>query len=126
MPFLPSRRWFRFRLSTWFVLVGLAAWVMASKPVVPLSRYNATIGRSTWYFAIGWDGPEFVGPPMRPKSGHFTVTLSGTWQKTYRSYEFHILTDRLIYPSLGLLVFLAWKATWAVAERRRRRPAAPE
>jgi len=32
----------------------------------------------------------------------------------------------LIYPALLLAAFLAWKAAWAVVERRRRRASAPE
>lgn len=32
--FLPPRRWFQFRLSTWFVLVGIVAWALVSQPFV--------------------------------------------------------------------------------------------
>ncbi|MBX9789949.1 MAG: hypothetical protein K2Y37_13610 [Pirellulales bacterium] len=32
MQFLPPRRWLQFRLSTWFVLVAILGWAMASRP----------------------------------------------------------------------------------------------
>ena len=32
MRFRPSRRWFQFRLSTWFVLVAILAWGIVCWP----------------------------------------------------------------------------------------------
>ena len=35
MRFLPPRRWFQYRLSTWFVLVGILAWAIAESDKAP-------------------------------------------------------------------------------------------
>ncbi|MBX9789136.1 MAG: hypothetical protein K2Y37_09495 [Pirellulales bacterium] len=52
MRCLPPRRWLQFRLSTWFVLVAILAWAMATRPYLV-----AVQGASA--------GP-MAGPPWEP------------------------------------------------------------
>ncbi len=62
----PRRRWFQFKLSTWFVLVGILAWAMMEWPWVQdviisdgktFPIYHATEAETG---LIGYT--EFVGP----------------------------------------------------------------
>jgi len=97
MRFLPPRRWFQFRLSTWFVLVAILGWAMACRP---------------WWvneFDIDESSPRLV-------TGDIT-------QGIYLVDKSHV-NGQLLQPASALAVFLAWKAAWAVVERRRRRSAA--
>jgi hypothetical protein len=122
----PKRRWFRFRLSTVLILTAILAWGMASRPNV------------NWGHGGGGPDPMFV-----KYAAHFSVTLNelpwamdphyqvdnfslGFTVNRPGSYDWWWMTiapKALLYPVVTLLLFLAWKAAWAVIERRRaRRP----
>jgi hypothetical protein len=103
----PKRRWFRFRLSTVLVLTAIVAWGMAQRPFV------------RWY---GWDrsGDHHGWVERTPPSGLPAWRVEDELGYYQRSFP------QLRWPALALAVFLAWKAAWAVVERRRRRSATPE
>ena len=44
MRFLPPRRWFQFRLSTWFVLVATLVGLMISWPWIIVRSGNEIVG----------------------------------------------------------------------------------
>ncbi len=99
MKLLPPRRWFRFRLSTWFVLLGILCWFVST----PCNLYR--------HYSVNTPG-EFVW-------------LSDTTEPLDEFPEnvFHLHTDiypnpRLLGPTLALLAFITWKAFWAVRARR--------
>ena len=50
--------------------------------------------------------------------GHFVAVPAGPY------FTAVVPNPNLKWPALALAAFLAWKAAWAVAERRRRRSAA--
>jgi hypothetical protein len=105
MPFLPLRRWFQFRLSTWFVLVAIIAWAMTCRPY-----YWEIFGSTIEPASIGFNDadPYHLNEPSREHRKKFNPSLR--------------------WPALALTAFLTWKAAWAVGPRliRRHRSAAPE
>jgi hypothetical protein len=105
MPLLPSRRWLQFRLSTWFVLVAILGWAMATRPYYGwfVSRQLGTI--------------EQVRAIATEQTGRFSFksTTMGydaagadAWLEQRQQFN-----PRLKWPALALAVFLAWKAAWA-------------
>lgn len=97
MPDPPNQTWrrfFRFRLSTWLVLAGIAAWAMATRPYVVV----APIKWTRFVF-------EGAGPVDLPTMGER-------------------LNPYLGWPALALLAFLARKGFWLIRATRRERPAA--
>jgi hypothetical protein len=111
MRFLPPRRWFQFRLSTWFVLVAILAWAMTHWPTY-------------------WDGySEYINhwPADRitfidANTLHFAYGGLGRYILFWR---FKLFLEAFLVPALALAAFLAWKAAWAVVERRLAHPARP-
>ena len=103
MRLSPSRRWFQFRLSTWFVLVAILGWAFAVRPVVVFDYHTAILGdpvdhRPRFWIGINWGmGARY----------------------DFKTLEFGPIPD-LLWPVLALAAFLAWKAACAVVERRRR------
>jgi len=109
MRFLPPRRWFQFRLSTWFVLVAILAYAMTCRPW--WSTRDLLMGiESHRLQPLGWtyEGSE-------PFDGK--VLMFWSLPKNRPNPE-------LVRPALALAAFLAWKAAWAVVQRRRRQTAA--
>lgn len=104
----PKRRWFRFRLSTVLILTAILAWAMATRPFFVLVATE--------------NGRYVVFDP------HSSATLkegrSLYPDTTPMVYDW--INPRLKWPALAFAAFLAWKAAWAVVERRRRQCAASE
>lgn len=83
MP-LPPRRWFQFKLSTWFVLVAILAWAMLYWPWIETRRE--------------------LGAPVR----------YGLFIGTVRTYENRTRPNPdLLYPALALAAFVGLKAALA-------------
>lgn len=97
MPDTPakSRRWFQFRLSTWFVLVGIVAWAMW---LGPLSKRQESARRNN---------------PANPGQPEY-------YQVTYTA----INPSRALYPALALVALVGGKTAWRIVERRRAKAAA--
>lgn len=54
MQFLPSRRWFQFRLSTAFVLVGILCWMLSCRPyVVSIFGEMPFVSDGELWYAVG-------------------------------------------------------------------------
>ena len=106
----PKRRWFRFRLSTVLILTAIVAAAMAAWPWVTIERTTIT--------SNGSHGPACYGSaPVLPRFryvGGETTRTSVSWH-----YAREHFNPELAYPALALAAFLAWKAAWAVVERRR-------
>jgi hypothetical protein len=119
----PKRRWFQFRLSTWFVLVAILAWAMTYQPWIvtetiqgrssyiqlPSSSKSTADFESAYYQWLGRTKP--IGGPL--------------WLLTYRV---DYLNPRVLGPIAALVAFLAWKAAWAVGPQivRRGSSSSPE
>jgi hypothetical protein len=104
----PRRRWFQFRLSTWFVLLGILCWALTSVDFTSgLNRHHRTV----------WWINEFKMDEL----GHCIEIF---WGNARGWWWIFILLNRLVVPTLALLAFLTWKATWLVVEQRRARAAA--
>jgi hypothetical protein len=101
----PTRGWFRFRLSTVLILTAIAAWGMACRPYIV---------RTTELLVIDdWTQLPNPATPLFEETPGKGVTH---WLVDRRRLNGH-----LAVPAIALTAFLAWKAAWAVAERRRRR-----
>jgi hypothetical protein len=99
------RRWFRFRLSTVLILTAISAWGMATRPYVSFyDTYESEM--------------DFVGD--------FTFCKAHKWNAEVWTVTRYRLNSRLALPALALAAFLAWKAAWAMIERRRGQSAAKE
>ena len=123
----PKRRWFRFKLSTALILTAIVAWGMATRP------YWIT-HRTSWTVPIRYNvGPEFkLTRDHKIKSkpsvdnywhGYKVEFVHADGATAYYSGSRRSLNYRLAGPALALAAFLAWKAAWAVVERRRRNSA---
>ena len=120
----PKRRWFRFRLSTVLILIAILAWALAC-------RVHIDHGGDT-YSNIGF--PQGIG--FSVTTNHLpwvidhigledvdNVCLSASWRNQADMHE-HWLTftpKSVLWSPVALIAFLAWKAAWAVVERRRAR-----
>lgn len=101
MPFLHPRRWFQFRLSTWFVLVAILGWAMASAGTRWTDRNEITQGN--WLPPpTGWivKGPDPQDPLFR----------------VYQSPDWHF-NPRLHLPACALAAFLAGKLATSILPR---------
>jgi hypothetical protein len=92
----PRRRWFQFKLSTWFVLVAILCWALACWPWV---TYR-----------------EIVVRGQQAATG--AIVFGGIVQRHYS------LEPAFVWSTLALLAFLTWKTVWLMVERRRARAAA--
>lgn len=102
------RRFFQFRLSTWLVLVGIAAWGMAKLPHYTNSEV----------FMAFLEQPVpkgFVGVPVEYNWSYFGL---GKYEWFWRV---KLSADRLLYPALALAAFCCCKGYWLVRRRRRER-----
>jgi len=124
MPLLPPRRWFRFRLSTWFVLVALLAWAMTLRPYYTNGRLfmvlvdpkiaaearqqpfiSNRIDVHNWGMSIS---EQKARQRNRPEIG-FDNYNTRVWY--WRS---RLTLERLAYPALALAAFVGWKTAWAL------------
>jgi len=120
----PKRRWFRFRLSTVLILTAIVAWAMACRPSVDWGYLENTVEfdptkAADLYIALD-DDPKRPGDSVVDFDNVcFGFSLSGPsgWNQRWIS----IAPKSLVYPAISLAAFLAWKAAWAVIERRRAR-----
>lgn len=123
----PKRRWFRFRLSTVLILTAIVAWGMALRPVLDWGvndevnafggKYHAgcCVGLNEIFEDVGLPGgDELTVDNAFLYVSLLTPNLGDIWWMT-------IEPKAALYPTLALAAFLAWKAGWAVVERRRAR-----
>ena len=101
----PSRRWFQFRLSSWFVLVAILAWAMLRWPDMDWDEY--------W---ILLPIPNTAGPQPEEyrKAFVFEVLELRCYCWTY-SWPNPVAK----WPALALAAFVGWKAAALVLNRRR-------
>jgi hypothetical protein len=95
MRLLPLRRWFQFRLSTWFVLVAILGWAMVVRETThtyEVRAFDAYRLRSKRDLRVSYDSKRDV------------TTIS------YRQWR----PDAMAWPALALVAFLSWKAAWAI------------
>jgi hypothetical protein len=109
-----KRLWFQFRLSTWFVLLAILGWTM---------YFGLPFGAQYWNDANGITTHGGFGRlPLnqRGEPGYWTIPVFTSATSRYKLifYIYHIGL-----PALVLAALLAWKATWAMVERRRRKAA---
>lgn len=123
LPLMPDplkitwRRFFRFHLSTCFVLVGILAWAMATRPY----REWAIVQQSGIPVKVTHKITEKLS------EGDFLVTHGGpdaTGMEVFIQEGFRY-NRRLRWPALALVAFLAWKGFW-LCRARRREPAATQ
>ena len=109
-----KRRWFRFRLSTVLILTAIVAWGMACRPHIGLEYWTNPLTSRT----------HVVGYIPEDRDGSWRFEASSWNVSTSRGLIVHVGPNpQLAWPTLALAAFLAWKAAWAVVERRRRRSA---
>ncbi|MGD9647867.1 MAG: hypothetical protein AB7U73_19305 [Pirellulales bacterium] len=122
MQFLPSRRWFQFRLSTAFVLVGIGCWMLACRPyVVSIFGEMPFEDDGKLYYAVGdhpmlnpallWPGlvlAAFVGWKARS-----TVARFQEWRRAASPRE-RPQRGWYWFRIIGTWLFLAWLFVVAV------------
>ena len=98
-----KRRWFQFRLASWFVLVAILAWAMSLKPEF---RYKHSTGLSG-------------GPPDIFIFEFFYVSPD----RSINHWEFWAIgISALLWPALALVAFVAWKAVRLFLNHRHEKP----
>ena len=129
-----KQRWFRFRLSTVLILTAIVAWGMASGPffyfeLESVHKPGGPVGE--WFVPLRAPQAKRVPAPWRPLErwrgvSHQPLLDSPEyWDSNYQATGPHFNRD-VLWPALALATFLAWKAAWAVVERRRRGSVARE
>ena len=85
----PRRRWFQFRLSTWFVLMAILAWAMIEWPWVRL--YPLSSGKNQIAYAFGeafvqkWNlHAVIINPWLTPQA--ITLAAFAGW-KLYANHQ---------------------------------------
>jgi hypothetical protein len=135
MPNLVARRrWFQFRLSTWFVLVGILGLGLMAQPSIKTEADYPVPERGVLGVLIASTDTQrewfAVWPPLRYGSGGAGGRLLGEPHGVYYvvlvlptrevSDELIIRTNRWFGLAPGvLLIFLTWKAVLLVADRRK-------
>jgi hypothetical protein len=95
MQFLPRRHWFRFRLTTWFVLIAILAWAMVEWPWI--------IRLEEW--------ASFPTSAIPPTNFHRKGTaFAGVVSYSFVSYR---LNSAILWPVVVLAALLFWKAAGA-------------
>jgi hypothetical protein len=115
----PKRRWFRFRLSTVLILTAIAALVMAFQPALDWGHYGGPddVPKSfniSVTFGLNRN-PMIYGEDLDNICLELSLTGSGWGQGWWVTFG----PKAACYPLAALVTFLAWKAVWAVVERRR-------
>jgi len=121
----PRRRWFQFRLSTWFVLVAIVSWGMLLQPKMNFAHSSGPNDRWALIVSIVLDSPEGAIAPGKPKLGYdncgCSLFLSSKSQR--HLFRFAFAPKTAFLPIIALASFVGWKATWAIAGWRRNRSA---
>jgi hypothetical protein len=122
----PKRRWFQFRLSTWFVLVAILAWGMVARPLLDFDASSLLIEGS---LARGLSMSAYLDYPIETLRGddrdadNVCLAVEWTTRGDVYVYWLAIVPKYGAWPILALVAFLAWKAAWAVVACRRARRA---
>ncbi len=121
----PSRRWFQYRLSTWFVLVAIACWVMAIWPTRRIyhGRAGATVdsmrGVAVSLFLDTGKLQKLARNRGASESDEYTLYLVVMTKASKDVYMISFGPKRIQWPALALAVVCAWKGPWLRRERRR-------
>ncbi len=153
MKFIPPRRWFRFRLSTWFVLLGILCWAMATRPTRNYQNLDFPFQHEFDLFGLGISLPDNKANgyerhvSMRLlKRLPFIKAQYGTSPKLFENpylLGFYVRTSvpisnrnrinvdvyevalsPLRWPAVALATFITWKFFSAVRSRRASRTVA--
>jgi len=122
------RRWFRFRLSTVLILTAIAAWGMSTRPSIRCgSMHEVTtwdgLGVNGLRIGILFDYMDRMIDEDAEQSDDILAYAEFDIRDEMRLYWLALLPRKAIWPGLALAAFLAWKAAWAVVQRRRRKSA---
>lgn len=123
MPLLPPRRWFQFKLSTWFVLVAIVAWTMMLWRYAEVVRLYERPDPPK----LASDVQKYLEEERRRaqlRRDSIGGKVLGTYTfggKTFDKIEVQRNGPnfRLIYPALALAAFIGWKAVRAIGKRIR-------
>lgn len=88
-----KRRWFQFRLTTWFVFVAILAWAMLQWPWM-----------TTTVESRSWMSPPVAQEPIRGQR-QLVSDLDGITTV----HKIRHLNPALLYPALALTTFIVWK-----------------
>ncbi|MGE0536597.1 MAG: hypothetical protein AB7O68_16625 [Pirellulales bacterium] len=110
----PKRRWFQFRLSTWFVLVAIVAWAMVemrhTEWEIVHRTYSGKLAPTEFWREMNKEGIQVV-----ELEGHGNqIEVMGLRRRFGRPPQY-------VWPALALAGFLSWKTAWAIGPRIVRR-----
>lgn len=112
----PTRRWFQFRLTTWFVLVAILAWAMLLGPKADrVFIYRLYHNRPLPFDAYSVKQFKNIGE-------YSFGSKSFTKSEITRS----VINPAHFYPALALAAFIGWKVAWAMQRRLKARTAPKE
>lgn len=101
-------RWLQFKLSTWLVLIGIAAWMMALRPQAFLVMYD----HSGWRHETG----------TALTTNYWSIGASSTRPNRDKGFVVQIGPNpELQWPALALLGFLGWKRFVLIRKERANR-----
>lgn len=87
------RHWFQFRLSTWFVLVGILAWAIATWP---------------WIYFVSME----VTGPIKYGDGVVVGPMETAATRVNPAFK---------YPAIALAIWVVWKLGWIAGQYSERR-----
>lgn len=108
MHLLPPRRWLQFRLTTWFVLVGILAWAMFQWPYYDNLDITSDMLNDAVQGMHQSDDPTPAGS-HEPFSGYWGLDRYRWFWTLKRSLQ------ELVAPAVVLAAFLVAKAAWRLA-----------
>jgi hypothetical protein len=108
MRLFPPRRWFQFRLSTWFVLVAILGWAMTCWPWWT-EHYEGYAQVPSRFVVGGMDWQKFEFDNRQEYEATRQQFIS-TWYGGGGLY----VNPRLAFPAIGFLAFLAIKGVMAL------------
>lgn len=121
----PRRRWYQFRPSTWFVLVGILAWAMALRPFYKsYDVFEAMVGPELLAQKLSSRPPDHLSvdewKQKLKRAPKFSVDLDNSDVRVWY-WRARLTLRRLLFPARALVAFVGWKAARLVVERRRNR-----
>src|SRR5262249_32942467 len=109
-----TRRWLQFHLSTWVVLVGIASWAMATRPILIDS---AAAVRTRLIAGPGWTRPgifDFWITRPQLRGLHFSVRQ---W------WHYTAINESFCRPIMVLTAFVGWKSLQSLGVKIQRKTA---
>ncbi len=118
LAYVPFRRWFKFSLSTWIVLLAFASWVLSLRPSLDYGHlgqaaHGPSGGASIGYLVDYVPGTQWYAAPVADNlCFDFTIFIN----PIAHVYWITITPRSLAWPALALSTFFTGKVLWVVLQ----------